>query len=102
MAWSKITAGGSATTWSASTAGGSSTTWSGQTAGGSATTWADFASRNSFGWIPFGTLADLWEGVDFVPRVWNDAPLKVDNTRPIVVWEDSVVTSSAFTAEGLP
>lgn len=90
MAWSNVTASGSATTWSGSTAGGSATTWSGG------------YSRQSFGWIPYGKQPDLWLGVDFIPKASSEAPLKLDTTRPAVVWDLSAITASGFTAEAHP
>jgi len=115
MAWSNITAGGSATTWSSQTAsagtwsgvtaGGSSTTWSAATVGGSATTWLgtySVASVRSYLWIPYGTIIDQWGGVDFEPKATNHTPWSLDSTRPVVVWLDSTVTSSNFTAERYP
>ena len=99
MAWSKVTAGGSATTWSAQTAGGSSTTWTGG---------YSVASVMSFGWIPYGPLTDLWDGRDFAPKASAVAPYKSMATgsgsgrRPLAVWNQSSITASAFTAEGAP
>ena len=87
------------------TAGGSATTWSGSTAGGSATTWAgtySVASVRSFGWLPYGPLADLWDGRDFAPKVSADAPYKVNSVRPAAIWNPSTITGSAFTAERQP
>lgn len=89
MAWSKVTAGGSATTWTPSDA--------------STVTWGDWGSGASFIWIPFSTRTDLWQGVDFVPKtVTEGAPLKLNAVRPLALWNLSAVTSSAFTAERKP
>lgn len=89
MPWSKVTASGSATTWSSAT--GIAFDWS-----------EEFGSVNSFNWIPYSQRTDLWRGVDFIPKATNAAPLKLDSTRPAVVWNLSAITASGFTAERNP
>lgn len=88
MPWSTVTAGGTATTWAS--------------ASGSTFTWTAGASRNSFAWVPYAVQTDLWEGVDFVPKASVEAPLKLDSTRPAVVWNVSALTASNASAEGKP
>lgn len=88
MPWSRITAGGSATTWGQETA--------------SDTTWTARVSVNSFNWIPYSQRTDLYKGVDFIPKATDVAPFKLDSTRPAVVWELSAITASSFTAEHRP
>lgn len=93
MPWSKVTAGGSATTWSSET--GSSASWP------SAAT-----SRLTYGWLPYSHVTDAYRGVDFVPQATDlglfPQPYKASTDRPAVVWNLSVITASGFTAERLP
>lgn len=88
MAWSMVTAGGSATTWT--------------DAAGSDAAWGAAASRNSYAWIPYATREDLSGGIDFVPKASIEAPLKLDSTRPLAAWNLSAITASGFTAEAHP
>lgn len=64
--------------------------------------WDATVSRQSFGWVPLSRRTDLWNGVDFIPKVSNEAPFKLDSTRPIALWELSVITASNFSYEGRP
>ncbi len=88
VAWSNITAGGSATTWASY--------------GGSDATWAEHASAASFEWTPLGRVTDLWLGIDFVAKVSADAPAKARSERAISIWNVSVVTASDYSGEGAP
>lgn len=79
--------------------------WSRVTAGGSATTWYASSSVVSIAgarWIPYAVVSDLWSGVDFVAKVSAAAPASVSSDRPIVIWNVSTITASAFTGEGAP
>ena len=77
--------------------------WSSVTAGGSSTTWTEAQGTPKAGmWVPFGALTDAFGGRDFQPIASASAPLALDSTRPIAVWNDSTVISSAFTGEGAP
>lgn len=90
MPWSRVSAGGSATTWSSLSATGSSTTWNSSATGARAM------------WTPYAPVADLWQGVDFVPKASAMAAGRASIDRPLQIWSLSVITSSAFSAEGEP
>jgi hypothetical protein len=84
--------------WTSQTA--SSKTWTVVTGSDATYTTTDDAVTGL--WIPFGTITDLWGGVDFVPKASADAAGSVSSRRPIAIWNRSTVTSSRFTAEGQP
>lgn len=77
-------------------------TWSRVSAGGSSTTWGGIAAGAAALWTPYAPVADLWQGVDFVPKASAMAAGRASIDRPLQIWSLSVITSSAFSAEGEP